>query len=139
MSRVRRAREFTLVTGALGGAALVAAEAAAARLRQYAQPDPHLAMRTSIGDPASPALRLVLLGDASALGVGVDRVADTVGGHLAELLAGGPATNGRRIELASVAGARARGADLGTPGPPAAPRGPPQGGGIPVRANDAAR
>src|SRR3989440_11502006 len=113
MSRVRRAREFTLVTGALGGAALVAAEAAAARLRQYAQPDPHLAMRTSIGDPASPALRLVLLGDASALGVGVDRVADTVGGHLAELLAGGPATNGRRIELSSVAVAGSGGAGLG--------------------------
>ena len=114
MSRVRRAAAITFVTGALGGAALVAAEAAAARLRRYAQPDPHLAMRTSIGDPASPALRLVLLGDASALGVGVDRVADTVGGHLAELLAGGPATNGRRIELSSVAVAGSRGADLGT-------------------------
>src|SRR2546421_12713867 len=71
-------------------------------------------MRTSVGDPASPALRLVLLGDASALGVGVDRVADTVGGHLADLLAGGPATNGRRIELSSVAVAGSRGADLGT-------------------------
>ena len=85
-----------------------------ARVRRYAQPDPHLAMRTSIGDAASPALRLVLLGDASALGVGVDRVADTVGGHLAQLLAGGPATNGRRIELSSVAVARSRGSDLAT-------------------------
>src|SRR2546421_8378129 len=126
MSRVRRAAAITFVTGALGGAALVAAEAAAARLRRYAQPDPHLAMRTSVGDPASPALRLVLLGDASALGVGVDRVADTVGGHLAELLAGGPATNGRRIELSSVAGARAPRARPRSPGGPALPGGRPR-------------
>src|SRR2546423_13164736 len=96
MSRVRRAAAITFVTGALGGAALVAAEAAAARLRRYAQPDPHLAMRTSIGDAASPALRLVLLGDASALGVGVDRGADTGGGPPAGLLARGPAPDGRR-------------------------------------------
>jgi lysophospholipase L1-like esterase len=112
--RLRRAATVTMISGAMGGVAVVAAEAVAARVRRYAQPDPHLAMRTSIGDPASPALRLVLLGDASALGVGVDRVADTVGGHLAELLAGGPATNGRRIELSSVAVAGSRGADLGT-------------------------
>src|SRR3989440_12578484 len=137
--RAGKAAVLALIAGTVGGAAVIAAEAVAARTRRYAQPDMRLAMRTSIGDPAAAPLRLVLLGDASALGVGVDRVADTVGGHLAELLAGGPATNGRRIELASVAGARARGADLGTPGPPAAPRGPPQGGGIPVRANDAAR
>ena len=114
MSRVRRAAALTLITGAVSGVAVVAAEAVAALVRRYAQPDPHLAMRTSIGDPASPALRLVLLGDSSALGVGVDRVADTVGGHLAELLAGGPATGGRRIELSSVAVAGSRGGDLAT-------------------------
>src|SRR5436190_19566018 len=71
-------------------------------------------MRTSIGDPAATPLRLVLLGDSSALGVGVDRVVDTVGGHLAELLADGTATGGRRIELSSVAVAGSRGVDLGT-------------------------
>src|SRR2546423_7652898 len=92
----------TLVAGTVGSAALVVAEAVAARVRRYAKPDPNLRMRTSIGDRQSPALRLVLLGDSSALGVGVDRVADTVGGHLAELLAGSPATGGRRIELSSV-------------------------------------
>src|SRR5256714_1515950 len=122
MSRVRRAAAITFVTGALGGAALVAAEAAAARLRRYAQPDPHLAMRTSIGDAASPALRLVLLGDASALGVGVDRVADTVGGHLAELLAGGAATNRRPIQLASLAVGRAPGGRLRRRGRAGVPR-----------------
>src|SRR5690242_4764494 len=109
-----RAGAVTLIAGTVGSAAVVAAEAVAARVRRYATPDPNLRMRTSIGDRQSPALRLVLLGDASALGVGVDRVADTVGGHLAELLAGGPATNGRRIELSSVAVARSRGSDLAT-------------------------
>jgi lysophospholipase L1-like esterase len=73
-----------------------------------------LAMRTSIGPAGAPPLRLVLLGDSSALGVGVERVADTVGGHLAELLAGGPATDGRRVELSSVAVAGSRGGDLAT-------------------------
>ncbi len=114
MTRVARAAATTLVVSAMGSAAVVAAEALAARVRRYAQPDMRLAMRTSVGDPAAPALRLVLLGDAAALGVGVERVADTVGGHLAELLAGGPATHGRRIELSSVAVARSRGSDLAT-------------------------
>jgi len=114
MSRLGRATATTFVAGAVGSAALVALEAVVARVRRYAQPDLRLAMRTSIGDPAAPALRLVLLGDASALGVGVERVADTVGGHLAELLAGGPAANGRRIELSSVAVARSHSSDLAT-------------------------
>ncbi len=112
--RVGKAALLTLISGTVGGAALIAAEAVAARTRKYAQPDMRLAMRTSIGDPTAPPLRLALLGDSSALGVGVDRVADTVGGHLAELLAGGPAIDGRRIELSSVAVAGSHGADLGT-------------------------
>jgi lysophospholipase L1-like esterase len=112
--RLARAGAITLIAGTFGGAAMIAAEAVAARTRPYAKPDLRLAMRTSIGGRASPALRLVLLGDSAALGVGVDRVSDTVGGHLAELLAGGPATGGRRIELSSVAVAGSRGADLPT-------------------------
>jgi lysophospholipase L1-like esterase len=114
VERLGRAAALALVAGTVGGAALIAGEAVAARVRRYAQPDMRLAMRTSIGDPAAPPLRLVLLGDASALGVGVDRVADTVGGHLAELLAGGPAIDGRRIELSSVAVAGSHGGDLAT-------------------------
>jgi lysophospholipase L1-like esterase len=112
--RVGRAVVLALIAGTVGGAALIAAEAVAARTRRYAKPDMRLAMRTSIGAAAAPPLRLALLGDASALGVGVDRVADTVGGHLAGLLAGGPAVEGRRIELSSVAVAGSHGGDLGT-------------------------
>ena len=112
--RAGRAAVLALIAGTVGGTALIAGEAVAARARRYAQPDLRLAMRTSIGDPAAPPLRLVLLGDASALGVGVDRVADTVGGHLAELLAGGPTIGGRRVELSSVAVAGSHGSDLAT-------------------------
>jgi lysophospholipase L1-like esterase len=50
------------------------------------------------------------LGDSSALGVGVGRVTDTVGGRLAELLV----ADGRRVELSSVAIVGSRSSDLAT-------------------------
>src|SRR2546423_12933449 len=108
-----------LVWRAASGAAAAgsASVAAPAGPRRYAQPDMRLAMRTSIGDPAAAPLRLVLLGDAPALGVGVERVADTVGGHPAALLAGGPTVGGRRIELSSVAGAGSHRRDPAPHGP----------------------
>jgi lysophospholipase L1-like esterase len=109
-----RAATVALGTGAVGGVALLAAEALIARNRRYAQPDLTLAMRTSVGPATAPALRLVLLGDSSALGVGVDRVGDTVGGRLAELIAGGAESDGRRIELSSVAVVGSRAEDLAT-------------------------
>ena len=112
--RLGRAALLAFIAGTVGGTALIAAEAVAMRTRRYATPDLRLAMRTSIGDPAAAPLRLVLLGDASALGVGVERVTDTVGGHLAELLAGGPTVGGRRVELSSVAVAGSHGSDLAT-------------------------
>ena len=70
--------------------------------------------------PTPPPLRLVLLGDSSALGVGVDRLADTVGGQLAQLLAEGPA--GRRVELSSVGVVRVPLRRPGHPGGPGAAR-----------------
>jgi len=113
--RLGKAAAVTVIAGTVGGAAVIAAEALAARARRYAQPDLRLAMRTTVGDAGAPALRLVLLGDSSALGVGVDRVAETVGGRLAELLstreAGGA---GRRVELSSVAVSGSRATDLAT-------------------------
>jgi lysophospholipase L1-like esterase len=109
-----RATAIAVTAGAVGGAVLLAAEALAARARRYARPDLALGMRTSVGPAAAPALRLVLLGDSSALGVGVDRVSDTVGGRLAELLAGGGESDGRRVELSSVAVSGSRAEDLAT-------------------------
>src|SRR5581483_8505046 len=110
--RLGRAAVVTAIAGTVGGAAVIAAQAVVARTRPYAKPDMRLAMRSSVGAAGRPPLRLVLLGDATALGVGVDRVADTVGGQLAALLADSAA--GRRVELSSIAVAGSRSADLAT-------------------------
>jgi len=111
--RVAKAAAVALVAGTVGGAALLAAEAVAARARRYARPDLGLAVRSSIGPAGAPPLRLVLLGDSAALGVGVDRVQDTLGGQLAAMLTreGKPS---RRVELSSVAVAGSRSVDLAT-------------------------
>ena len=79
LRRLAKGAGITLLAGTVGGAALLAAEAFAARSRRYAKPDLSLAVRANIGAEDRPMLRLVLLGDSSALGVGVDRVEDTVG------------------------------------------------------------
>lgn len=99
----------------LGGVALLTAEMIAARTRRYAKPSLGLALRTSIGPATAPPLRVTLLGDSAALGVGVDSVGETIGGQLAELLSGGESSpSRRRVELSSVAVAGSRSADLGT-------------------------
>jgi lysophospholipase L1-like esterase len=108
--RLARTAAVGTAAAALSGVALIAAEVVAARTRRYATPALSLALRTSIGPAGAPPLRLTLLGDAVALGVGVDSVGETIGGQLAELLSSG----GRRVELASVAVAGSRSADLGT-------------------------
>src|SRR3954454_10241628 len=112
VGRLGRAAVVTAVAGTVGGAAVLAGQAIFARGRRYAQPDLRLAMRASIGGSGAAPLRLVLLGDSTALGVGVERVTDTVGGQLATLLADSP--GGRRVELSSVAVSGSRSADLGT-------------------------
>jgi lysophospholipase L1-like esterase len=108
--RLGRATALTLLAGTVGGAAVVAVEAAAARTRRYAKPALGLAVRATVGPPRAVPLRLVLLGDAAALGVGVEAVSETVGGQLAGLLA----AQGRRVELSSVGVAGSRSADLAT-------------------------
>jgi len=110
LRRMAKGVGFTALAGTIGGAVLLVAETAAARSRRFAKPDMRLAMRSSIGPAKAPPLRLVLLGDSTALGVGVDRVTDTVGGQLAALLADGP--GGRRVELSSVAVSGSHAADL---------------------------
>lgn len=114
--RMGRATAIALIAGTVGGAALLAGEAVIARARRYAKPELGLALRSTVGRTGAPALRLVLLGDSSALGVGVDRVADTIGGQLALLLAegyGGPA-GGRQVRLSSVAVSGSQSTDLAT-------------------------
>lgn len=113
--RIARTLGATLAAASAGGAALIAVEALLARTHRYATPALELAMRTTVGPAGAPPLRLTLLGDASALGVGVGSVAESLGGQLAELLAGpGGGAGGRRVELSSVAVAGSRSEDLGT-------------------------
>ncbi len=108
--KIGRATAITLIAGTVGGAALLTAEAVMARSRRYAKPSLGLALRAKVGSPEHPPLRLVLLGDSTALGVGVDRLVDTVGGQLAELLSG----DGRQVILSSVGVAGSRSSDLAT-------------------------
>lgn len=110
-----RAAVLTFVAGTVGGAAVLAAEAIVARNRRYAKPEMNLALRTTMGPNSAPPLRLVLLGDSSALGVGVERLADTIGGQLAQLLADG--TTGlspRHVQLSCVGVSGSRSTDLAT-------------------------
>jgi lysophospholipase L1-like esterase len=110
--RLGQAAAVTAIAGTVGGAAVLAGQAMLARSRRYAQPDLRLAMRASVGGNGAQSLRLVLLGDSTALGVGVERVTETVGGQLATLLADAPGR--RRVELSSVAVSGSRSSDLGT-------------------------
>jgi lysophospholipase L1-like esterase len=120
--QVGRAAALTLIAGTVGGAALLAGELLLARNRRYAQPELGMALRSVVGRAGAPALRLVLLGDSSALGVGVNRVRDTVGGQLAWLLSEGASTVGgslmgggpRLVHLSSVGVSGSRATDLAT-------------------------
>ncbi|MFR9776259.1 SGNH/GDSL hydrolase family protein [Micromonospora sp. MS34] len=111
-ARLGRAAALSLVAGTVGGAAVLAGQAIAARNRPYAQPELSLALRATVGRTGAAPLRLVLLGDSSALGVGVERFEDTIGGQLAHLLAEGP--TGRRVHLSSVGVSGSRSTDLAT-------------------------
>ena len=136
-ARIGRAAATGLLAGAVGGLALLAGEVLAAKARRYAKPTMGLALRTSMGKLSSPTLRLVLLGDSTALGVGVDQVSDTVGGQLAALLAEGP--GGRRVELSSVAVAGSHSSDLGIQVARALVGPPPDVAVVLIGTNDAVR
>jgi lysophospholipase L1-like esterase len=113
--RIGKAAATTLLAGAVGGVALLAGEAIAAKGRRYAKPTMGLALRTSMGPSGAPTLRLVLLGDSAAIGVGVEWLSETVGGQLARMLAEGtPETGERHVLLSSVGVAGSRSTDLAT-------------------------
>jgi lysophospholipase L1-like esterase len=113
--RVGKATATTLLAGTVGGIALLAGEAIAAKGRRYAKPTMGLALRTSMGPSSAPTLRLVLLGDSAAIGVGVEWLSETVGGQLARMLAEGTGETGERhVLLSSVGVAGSRSTDLAT-------------------------
>src|SRR4051794_8693552 len=114
-ARIGKTAGTTVLAGAVGGFALLAGEAIAAKARRYAKPTMGLALRTSMGPTGAPPLRLVLLGDSAAIGVGVEWLSETVGGQLARLLAEGTAGTGERhVLLSSVGVAGSRASDLAT-------------------------
>jgi lysophospholipase L1-like esterase len=114
MKRIGQTLAATLIASTVGGAAVLAAEALIARNRRYAQPELGLALRATVGRTGAAPLRLVLLGDSSALGVGVDRVTDTIGGQLAHLLSEAPGRVARQVALSSVGVSGSRSTDLAT-------------------------
>src|SRR4051812_21789951 len=114
-ARIGKATATGLLAGAVGGLALLAGEVLAAKARRYAKPTMGLALRTSMGKLSAPTLRLVLVGDSAAIGVGVEWLSETVGGQLARLLAEGTPESGRRhVLLSSVGVAGSRSTDLAT-------------------------
>ncbi len=108
--RLAKGAGIAFLAGTLGGAALLAAEIVAARSRAYAKPDLGLTVRGVSGAQGKSPLRLMLLGDATALGVGVDTWEHTLGGQLARMLADA----GASVTLSTVAVAGARSGDLAT-------------------------
>ena len=108
--RLAKGAGIAFLAGTLGGAALLAAEIVAARSRTYAKPDLGLTVRGMASEKGGAPLRLMLLGDALALGVGVDTAEQTLGGQLIRMLSDA----GANVTLSSVAVAGARSADLAT-------------------------
>jgi lysophospholipase L1-like esterase len=121
-----------LALGLLGGAALALEGLVAAR-RTYMSADSAPAPEGSYGPADGSPLRLVLLGDSTAAGLGVARTEDTVGGRLAALLG----ATGRRVVLDGVGVSGSRAGDLRTQVSRALLHGRPDVAVILVGANDA--
>jgi lysophospholipase L1-like esterase len=98
------------LVGALLGAAVLGAEALHAGHRSYLGAGNAPPGETTCGDPADPNLRLVLIGDSTAAGVGAGDAAGTVGAQLGALLA---TLERRRVEVSTVAVSGSRAGDLG--------------------------
>ena len=90
----------------VGTLVLIAAESWLAKHRRYVSSDEAPIVSGSFGTGAE--VRLVIFGDSTAVGLGVSATEETVGGRLAELLAG----TGKRVRLDSMAVSGARAADL---------------------------
>ncbi len=108
--RIGRGIGLGILLGAAGVAGLLALEIAIARARRYARPEIGPGIRATLGGSGGRTIRMVMLGDSMAAGVGVQTVGDSVGGQLASLLAG----PNQRVELSSVAVSGSGSADLDT-------------------------
>ena len=104
---LRKLTGATLATVGTAATVLVA-EALLAVYRPYLPADSAPPVEGSYGDAARPPLRLALLGDSTAAGVGVTDSDDTVGVRLARALSAD-----FRVHLTSVAVSGSRTGDLG--------------------------
>jgi lysophospholipase L1-like esterase len=127
-----RAGAGALALGLLGGVAL-AAEVLAAATRSYLPADSAPSPQGVFGDPEAPEIRLAVLGDSTAAGLGATRTEETVGGRLATLLA----ATGHRVALDGVGVSGSRTGDLGPQVSRALLHGHPDVAVILVGANDA--
>lgn len=92
-----------LILAVLGGEALVTLS------RTYLPADSAPPVEGSFGDVGRPLVRLVMVGDSTAAGVGASSTSGTVGGRLASAIA----ADSRRVALSSVAVSGSRAVDMG--------------------------
>lgn len=93
---------------ALAGVALIGAEVLVAMRRVYLMGDSAPEVTGEFGDRQDPLIRLVMIGDSTAAGVGVSRTQDTVGAQIASRLAAA----GYAVNLSGVAISGSRATDL---------------------------
>lgn len=107
--RAGRALTAGTLASAVTAAVVLSAEAVLAVRREYVDPNTAPAVHGEFGDTAGREVRLVILGDSTGAGVGVEAVGQSLGGQLAQRLA----RRGWRIRLAGVAVSGSRCRDLG--------------------------
>ncbi|HVF06918.1 MAG TPA: SGNH/GDSL hydrolase family protein [Frankiaceae bacterium] len=107
MGVVRRVALGLAATTVAGGA-LLALEAYVASRREFLSADSAPPIRGEFGRAYAPPLRLAVLGDSTAAGVGVSAVEDTVAGRLARTVA----DTGRFVTLDGLGVSGSRAGDL---------------------------
>src|SRR3954471_5210969 len=92
----------------LAGGAILGVESLLVTRREFLSADTAPAITGTFGRAFAPPLRLAVLGDSTAAGVGVTRVEDSVAGRLAQAIAG----TGRFVTLDGLGVSGSRAADL---------------------------
>ena len=93
---------------AVAGAAVIGAEVMVAMRRAYLMGDSAPPVTGEFGEANDPMVKLVMIGDSTAAGVGVSRTQDTIGAQVAMRLS----TSGYLVKLSGVAISGSRAGDL---------------------------
>jgi lysophospholipase L1-like esterase len=97
-----------LAATAVAGIAVIGGEVVLAMRKTYLMGDSAPAVTGEFGKPEDPLVRLVLIGDSTAAGVGVSRTQDTIGAQVAMRLS----AMGYWVKLSGVAVSGSRAGDL---------------------------